>query len=150
MAVAKPSELVGVIGAFDPVSQGAGTVVSDYADMTKFKKVMFVLSVGVLGASATVDAVVKQATDSSGTGSKNLSPSVAITQLTKAGSDDNKQVVINVDAEQLDVAGNFSYVALSVTVGVAASLISVLVLGFEPRYGPASDNDISSVDEIVN
>lgn len=149
MFTTKPSELAAVCATIDPVSQAAGTVVSDYIDMGKFRKAMFILSVGALGASATVDAVVKQATDSSGTGAKNLTNSLAITQLTKAGSDDNKQVVVCVDAAMLDVNASFNHVALSVTVATAACLISVVGLGFDARWLPASDNDLSSVDEIV-
>lgn len=147
---AKPSERAAVLGTIDPVSQGAGTVVTDYANMGLYKKVMFILSLGTMSATSTVDAVVKQATDSAGSGAKNLTTSVAITQLTQAGSDSNKQVIVNVDASELDIANGFSFVALSVTVAAAASLLSVVVLGFEPRYAPASDNDLASVDEIVN
>lgn len=145
----KPSEQAALLGTLDPVSQGAGTVVSDWVDAGKFKKIMAILAVGTLGASATVDAKLRQATDSSGTGAKDIS-GTSITQLTKAGSDDNKQVIINCDAAELDVAGGFSYVAISVTVATAASLIAAILLGFEPRYAPASDNDLASVDEIVN
>lgn len=145
----RPSEAVALLGTIDPVSQGAGTVVSDWGNIGLFKKARGKICVGVLGASATVDAKLRQATDSSGSGAKDITGK-AITQLTKAGSDDGKQVIIDLDAAELDVAGGFSYVAISVTVAVAASLIYAEVEGFEPRYGPASDNDLASVDEIVN
>lgn len=146
---AKPSEVAAVIGRLDPVSQAAATVVSTYVDMQKFKKAMFILSVGALGASATVDAKLRQATDSSGTGVKDIS-GTSMVQLTQAGTDSNKQVVFNLDAAQLDVANEFDFATLSVTISVAACLISVIVIGIEPRFGPASDNDLSTVDEIVN
>lgn len=147
--VGKPSEIAAVIGRLDPVSQAAATVVTTYVDMQKFKKAMFVLSVGVLGASATVDAKLRQATDSSGTGVKDIT-GTSMVQLTQAGTDSNKQVVFNLDAAQLDVAGEFDFATLSITVAVAACLISAVVIGINPRYGPASDSDLSTVDEIVN
>lgn len=145
-----PSEVCAVLGGIDPDAYAASTVVTDYADMSKFESVMFVLEVGDIVATGTVDAVVHQATDSSGTGAKVLTSSKAITQLTQAGSDSNKQVVVNVRAEDLDLANGFDFCALSVTMGTAGADLSCLVLGFNPHYLPASDNDIASVDEIVS
>lgn len=145
-----PSEVAAILATIDPDVTVASTVVSDYCDMSKYESLMIIVMTGTLGASATVDAVVKQATDSSGTGAKNLTTSKAITQLTQAGSDSDKQVIINVRAEELDMANNFDHLAISVTVGTATSDIGALILGFNPRYAPASDNDLASVDEIVS
>ena len=146
-----PSEKVAILGTIDPDVTTASTVVSDYGSMADFESIMFVLTVGTLGASATIDAVVQQATDSGGTGAKNLTTSKAITQMTQAGTDQSDtQVVINVRAEDLDMANSFDHVAISVTVGTATSDIGAVVLGLNPRYAPASDNDIASVGEIVS
>ena len=146
-----PSEKVAILGTIDPDVTVASTVVSDYGSMADFESIMFVLTVGTLGASATIDAVVQQATDSGGTGAKNLTTSKAITQMTQAGTDQSDtQVVINVRAEDLDMANSFDHVAISVTVGTATSDIGAVVLGLNPRYAPASDNDITSVGEIVS
>lgn len=144
-----PSEACAVLGTIDPDAYSAATTVSDYADMSKFERVMIILSVGTMAATATLDAVVQQATDSSGTGAKNLTTSKAITQLTQAGTDSDKQVVINIMADDLDLDNDFDHVALSVTGATAASDYGVLILGFNPRNMPASDNDLASVDEIV-
>ena len=145
-----PSEACAVLGGIDPDAYTAATTVTDYADMAAFERVMFIVQVGTMAATATLDAVVKQATDSSGTGAKNLTTSKAITQLTQAGSDSDKQVIINVLTEDLDLANDFDHVALSVTGATAASDYGVVILGFNPRILPASDNDIASVDEIVS
>lgn len=147
---ALPSEVAAIVGTIDPDAYTAATTVSDYADMGLFERVMIIISVGTMASTATLDAVVKQATDSSGTGAKNLTTSKAITQLTQAGSDSDKQVIINVLAEDLDMANDFNHVAVSVTGGTAASDYGVVMLGFNPRYAPASDNDLASVDEIVS
>lgn len=149
MINAKPSEVAAVVATIDPDAYTAATTVSDYADMTKFESCMIILSVGTMASTATLDAVVKQATDSSGTSAKNLTTSKAITQLTEAGTDSDKQVIINVRAEELDVDNSFTHIALSVTGATAASDYGVVILGFNPRFGPASDNDLASVDEIV-
>jgi len=62
----------------------------------------------------TFDAKIEQATDSSGTGAKDVT-SAAVTQLT--ATDDNKYVSIDLEPAKLDIANNFNYVRLSVTAG---------------------------------
>lgn len=144
------SEEAAILATIDPDAYAASTIVSDYVDMSKFEKILIVLLVGDIVATGTIDAVVKQATDSAGTGSKNLTSSKAITQLTQAGSDSNKQVVINVNMDDLDLDNDFDHAAISVTLGTAGADFGAVILGLNPRYGPASDNDLSTVDEIVS
>lgn len=142
-----PSQRVALVGAIDPQSANA-VKTSAWIDATKFFNYLAIVSVGALGASATVDAKLEQATASDGTGAKDV-PAHAITQLTKAGNKDSKQVEINLKQEDLDFDRGFKFFRLSVTPAVAASLISGTVLGLDPRYGVASDSDAASVDEIV-
>lgn len=144
----KPSERVAVVATIDPASLTANTYVSDWVDMADFEQVMAVLSVGAMTTNGTVDAKLRQAKDASGGSAKDITGK-AVTQLTEAGEDDNKQVVLQVRADELDVAGGFTHVALSVTTATAASLGSAVLLGFNPNYGPASGYDLASVDEIV-
>lgn len=145
-----PSEAVAVLGTIDPDAYAASTIVSDYVDMGLFESIQIVLLVGDIVSTGTINAVVQQATDSSGTGAKNLTTSKAITELTQAGGDSNKQVVINVRAEDLDMANNFDFAAISVTLGTAGADFGAVIMGHNPRYAPASDNDLSTVDEIVS
>jgi hypothetical protein len=143
----KPSQRAGIVGVIDPQSSSTAKT-SGWIDAAKFNNFLAIIQVGVLGASATVDAKIQQATDSSGTGAKDITGKL-ITQLTKAGTDDSKQVEINLKQDDLDVTNSFNYFQLSVTPATAASLISAVVLGFDARYGPASDFDATTVDEIV-
>ena len=142
----KPSDLITLLDTIDPVSQAAGTVTTAWLSAADFPVYMARLGVGALGSSATVDAKIQQATDSSGTGAKDLSGS-AITQLTKAGSDDNKQVLINFRADRLDINNSFKYFRLSATVATAACLIAAEVYGLGAYNFPGSH--VSSVDEVV-
>lgn len=143
-----PSEIGAVVAVLDPVSQAAATVTTGWVDASKFQAYLAILNVGAMSAGGTVDAKLQQATDSSGTGAKDVTGK-AITQLTQAGTDSNKQVLINLNPSQhLDIDNNFDYFRLSVTVAVAASLISANVLGLHARTGIASDNDAATVDEI--
>lgn len=144
---AKLHQKLAVVSCIDPDAYGTGAVTGDWVDMRIFRRVMFIFQAGDLGTSATVDGAVQEATDSSGTNAQAMSPAKAITQLTKVGTDDNKQAVIEVHAYEL--SAGFTHVAPVLTVGVAASDAGVIGLAGVPRYHPASDNDLASVDEIV-
>lgn len=146
---AKPSEQAGVLACIDPDAYAAGTYTTGWVSAANFESLMAIVMAGDLGTNATVDAKLQQATSSGGAGAKDIS-GTSITQLTQAGTDDNKQVVINLRGDQLDVANGFSYVRLSITIATATSDGGGLLLGFNPRYAPATDNDATTVDEVVN
>jgi len=80
----KFAERTAVAATIDPVSQGAGTVTTGWVPMGNFNSVCALLGVGVMSAGSTVDAKLQQATDSSGTGAKDITGK-AITQLLAAG-----------------------------------------------------------------
>lgn len=141
----KASEQAAILGAINPSSQAAGAATSGWISLADFQKLLAVVQTGTLGASATVDAKIQQATDSSGSGAKDVT-GAAITQISGAN---NQQAEINLDAEQLDVEGGYGYVRLSITVGTAASQTAAVVFGFNPRFAPASDYNAASVAEIV-
>lgn len=141
----KPSDQVAILAVMNPVSQGAATVVSDWVPMTNVDAILAILQTGVLGANATIDAKLRQAKDSAGTGAKDVTGK-AITQLVKANND-NDQAAINCRSDELDVNNGFTHVALSITVGAAASLISAVLLGLYGRYQPVAH--VASVVEVV-
>ena len=143
----KPSDRASIVGVIDPQSSSTAKVTA-WLDASKFQNYLALIEVGVLGASATVDAKLQQATDSSGSNPKDITGK-AITQLTKVGTDDSKQVMINLHQDELDAANNYCFFQLSVTPATAASLIAAQVLGFDPRYAPATDFDAATVDEVV-
>ena len=133
----KPSESLAVLATIDPISQGAGTVNTGWIDAGQFFSLLALIQTGVMGASATLDGKLQQATDSSGTGAKDITGK-AITQIVKA-SGDNKQALINLKGADLDVEGGFRYVRLSLTVGTAASLVGATLFGAYPRMAPVSN-----------
>lgn len=146
---ANPSARAGIVGVIDPDAYATGTVTTGWIHAAKFASFLAIVMAGTLGASATIDAKIEQASDSSGTGAKDVT-GLAITQLTKAGTDDDKQALINIQQSDLDINNGFDYFRLSMTVGTAASDAGAVVLGFAPRYGAATANDLTSVDEIVS
>lgn len=142
-----PSERFAVVGNIDPDAYAAGTVTTGWVAAKNFHSFLALIQVGDMVATSVVDAKVQQATDAAGTGAKDVTGS-AIAQLTQAGGDDNKQALINVRTEDLDVDGEFAFIRLSVTIGVAGSDLGAVLFGVDPRNGPASDFDATTVDEI--
>lgn len=145
---AKPSEMVAVVANIDPDAYAASTVTSGWVSLRDFGAVMAIIQAGTLGASATLDAKLEQATDTSGTSAKDITGK-AITQLTQAGTDSDKQSLINCRADELDVENGFDCVRVSLTVGTATSDAGAVLLGVNPARGHASDFDATTVDEIV-
>lgn len=143
----RPSDRAAVVGVIDPDAQGTGTVTTGWVSIAQFGSLMAVIMAGTLGTSATLDAKLEQATSSAGAGAKDVTGK-AITQLVKASNDDD-QAVINCGQQDLDVDNGFAFVRLSMTVGTATSDVAGLLLGLDPAYGPASDNDAATVQEIV-
>jgi hypothetical protein len=144
---AKISEQLALLGVISAVSQGVGSVSSGWISAANHERFMAIVATGVLGTAATVDAKIQQATDSSGTNAKDVA-NKAITQIVKA-SGDNKQALINLKADELDMAGGFNYVQLTITVGAAASLVSAAVLGGVGKNLPATGLNPASVVQVV-
>lgn len=147
MTTQKPSDEIAVLATIDPDAYTANTYVSDYASAEYFEEFLAIIEVGTIGASGTVNAKLRQATSSTGAGVKDIT-SKAITALTEAGTDSDKQALINLRADELDRANGFKFVCVSMT-NVATVDMGALLLGIKPKHGPASGHDLASVDEIV-
>lgn len=143
------SERIALLAVLNPVSQAAGTVTTGWVPVASFDSIIALLQSGALGTNATLDAKIQQAKDASGTGAKDVTGK-AITQWLQATADkSNKQAFVNVRVADLDVANSFTHVRLSVTVAVAASLISGALLGIGNRRGKASASNSASVAQVV-
>ncbi len=144
----RPSDQAVLAATVNPISQAPGAVSTGWVALggDGYEAIQAIVMAGVLGAAATLDAKLEQATSAAGAGAKDVAGK-AITQLTKAGGDDDKQAIINCRSEELDVANGYTHVRLTLTVGAAASLIAGLILGHYARYQPHAD--AASVDEVV-
>ena len=141
------SEQLAVVATIDPASLTANTYLTDAIDMKLHRRVLFIIAVGALTSSNTTDFSVVGDTASGGSYATTITGKT-ITQLTKAGSDDNKQVLVEVTAEEVAAQG-LRYIKGSLVTAAAAALGCVVALADSTRYGPASDYDLASVDEIV-
>ena len=144
---AKGSELFSVLATIDPASQAVGTVTTGWISAGNHHSLLALVQSGVLGTGATLDAKLQQATDASGTGAKDVTGK-AITQIVKA-TGDNKQALINLRPDDLDVTNGFVYVRLSLTVAVAASLTAAQLLGFNPRFASGDASNQAAVAQVV-
>jgi len=143
----KASEMLAILATIDPASQAAGAISTGWVSVANHLGFLAVVQTGVLGTSATVDAKLQQALDSSGTGAKDITGR-AIIQIVKA-TGDNKQALINLKPEDLDTVNGFGFVCVTVTVGVAASITSAQLLGVNPRYAPADVGNQAAVVQVV-
>ena len=141
------SEQVAVLASIDPASTAPSTVVTSWVSMANYHRICAYLKTGAMTATSTVDAKLRQATSNAGANAKDIT-GFAITQLV-AASNSNDQVILECKADDLDANNGFSYVALSVTVGTAASILSADVLGVNPRFAPASAGNAASVVQVV-
>lgn len=147
--VPRLSQELAVVSCIDPDAYTTGAVNGDIIDMRYHKRVMFIVQAGTLGSSATLDFAVY------GDSASNMGTQVAltgksITQLTEAGTDSDKQAIVEVTAEEVasQIVGG-RYIRGTMTVGTATSDCGVITIADRSRYAPASDYDLASVDEIV-
>ena len=142
------SEAISIVGTVDPDAYATGTQLTDAIDMSVHRRVAFIVQVGALGSSATADFYVMECATSGGTYTRLTGKN--ITQLTQAGTDSDKQAIVNVAAEEL--TSGYRYLKGSLRIGTAASDAAVIALA-DPIYSDAVTStaygDLSSVDEIV-
>lgn len=144
---ARLAELLTVTATIDPVSQAPGAITTGWLSAAMHERFLATVQTGILGAGATIDAKLQQATDNAGTNAKDVAGK-AIVQIVKA-TGDNKQALINLRAEELDMFNNFTFFRLSVTVGVAASLVSAVVQAGVPKTAPASSINQAGVVQNI-
>ncbi|MCK5564543.1 MAG: hypothetical protein KAJ07_04800 [Planctomycetes bacterium] len=142
----KLHELLAVVATIDPDAYATGTFTTDWVDMKFVQEVLFVVQVGIITASGTVDFKIEQAKTSTGGTTINLATgTLSITQLDTG--DNDSQVLVDVEAE--DLTQLYRYVRGSLTILVAGADAAVLAIGGLARFNPASDNDLASVAEIT-
>lgn len=142
----RPTDEYAIVGVVDPdVLVTTTTHDTDTIDMSLWDSVSFIVSVGTFGTAAALDFVVRESAASDMSSPSNISGK-AITQL--VDGDDDKQAIVNVRSDEL--SAGMRYIDGRATVGTETIDGTIIALGFHPRYAPAKDNDLGSVDEIVD
>jgi hypothetical protein len=142
----QPSERVAVVGTVDPQTVANSEKLTDAVDMSKWHEVMFVFLTGDMAAE-TIDFKLQESATSGGTYT-DISGKAATQLAAHASNNDNKQLVINLKSEEL--SSGMRYVkGRAITGGATGGPACIVALGVKPRFGPGSDDDLSSVAEIV-
>ena len=145
---AKGSELLSILATLDPGNQAPGVANTGWVPLSTHHGLLALVQTGALATGATVDAKLQQVQDASGTGAKDVAGK-AIAQLTQASNGANRQALINLRSEELDVNNGFAYVRLVVTVAAAAANTSAQLLGVNPRLASAETANQAAVAQIV-
>ncbi|MFD2206632.1 hypothetical protein [Kiloniella antarctica] len=143
-----PSNRAVLAARIDPDAYTTGDESSGWVDMAVFENIQAIVCAGTLGASATLDAKLEQATNKSGGSAKDITGK-AITQLTKASGQDDVQAIINCRSDELDTNNGFTHVRLTMTVGTATSDAGAVILGHDARYQPADGGGAVDISEVV-
>ena len=147
MAEQRLSEQLAVVACIDPDAYTTGAATSDEIDMRYHDRVVFIVMAGTLGSSATLDFKLQGCATSGGSFSDISGKS--ITQLTQAGTDADKQAIVEITGAEAYAAGPYRYIQGVMTVGAATSDAGAIALADCTRRVPASELDLTSVDEIV-
>jgi hypothetical protein len=111
------------------------TLPATYIDVSEYDYFAFDLILGATDRTNTKIQVV-QATDSAGTGSKNVSGAV---NTAFGATSDNKMARVECRASALDTANGFRYVAVTITnTGGAAALGAIMFKGWRARNLPVT------------
>ena len=121
-----------------------GTYYTPWISAQNRERFLFVLDVGDMTATSTVDLELHEAQDAAGTGAKAIAAK-AITQLTQAGGDGNDAVCVNLGAAEMDAAGNFDHVRARLDVLTASSNACVLVFAEALRYLPPATTNWTEI-----
>lgn len=140
-------ENMALVATIDPDAYATGTQGSDWVDMSVHRQVMFTPLVGDLGSSAVLNVKLQEATSNAGAGKQDISGK-AITALTQAGTDSDKQAHIHLQADEL--SAGYRYARALATLTVATSDYGLVAFASRGHYKPAKDYDLASVDEIVD
>jgi hypothetical protein len=142
----QPSERAAVVGKISPATVNSTPALTDAVDMSKFDEAMFIFLTGDMAAE-TIDFKLQESATSGGTYS-DISGK-AITQLAAhASNNDSKVAVVNLKSSELG-AGMRYVKGRAVTGDTTGGACCVVALGMKPRFGPASDDDLAAVVQIV-
>jgi cell wall assembly regulator SMI1 len=132
-------ELLAVI---NPASYNSAQATA-WIDVGKYAGVFALIQTGLIAATGTFDAEIRQAQNSGGTGAKDIGAGKAITP--QIDTNDNRNFWINVRNQELDADNGFEHVRLELTPAVAATLASAMLFGYGARYKPVATTNFNQI-----
>lgn len=119
-------------------TSATSTQTTGCVDMSKYNRVIFIISVGTLGSSGTVNAKLQTGNASDGSDAADFTGG-AITQIDTAGS---KIATIEISAAEM---GTKRYARVSMTTAVASSIVGVYPIATEGRFPPITSGSVAAV-----
>lgn len=137
-------ERFGIISTIDPQTVANSQVLGDEIDMSLWQEIIAVFLTGNM-ANETFDGGLQSASTSGGSYS-NITGKTLTQRAASASANDNLQFIIGLKSDEI----SDRYVKpRMITGGATGGPASCVVFGI-PRIGPATDNDLSSVTEVVS
>jgi hypothetical protein len=131
-----------------PASSSGVRTSTTYASASGYWGCLFLLDVGNIAAGGTLTMQVVQAKDAAGTGSKNVTGANLAT-ITDAGGGtagiSNSLYSVEFRKTELDIPNGFTYVGVTVTAAVAASLSGVSLIQTRAQAMPVVSNLVQRV-----
>lgn len=150
-----PSEQVAVIGVIDPDAYAPAALSSGWFDMSRWHAALAIMMIGDLGTACTVTGKFQQATTSGGSAKDVTGRATSTYDQTTSPNPSNQQVKLDLLNEDLDMANDYRWAKFVMTAtdetspANATSDLAAVIIGVGPKHAPASDWDLTSVDEIV-
>ena len=119
----------------DPDSYTNAVYNDAHVNVANYHRLWFVMQVGEMQATSTIDVQLYQATQvADAGGDTKVIAGKTITQLTQAAGDGDQIVCIEVQSEEFDVDGKFDNISVRLTVGTAASELAYVLYGLAGRF----------------
>jgi len=125
-----------------PANRAIGVYQTAWFNMSIHHRAACVLKVGVIAAAGTVDLILQEAQDATGTGAAAIAGK-AIAQLTQAGGDGNDVCIIELRTEEM--TPGFDFVRAQLTVAGNTALTDVTTYGIINRYAPVATTLVTEV-----
>lgn len=142
------TQQLAVLDSLQPVSNTT-TTNGAAIDMLYYNRLMYVLLIGVIASTGTVDFKLQSAA-ATGFGTPHDMTGKAITQITQAGSGSGKIAKVACTSEDVGATTNQGdrYVRCVLVTATAASVIGYVALGGSGNYNPIK-NEIAAVVQTI-
>lgn len=137
----QPSERICVAGTIDPQTVANSEVFTDVVDMLKFNEACFIALLGNM-ANETITFTIYESANADGSSGTAISGKTTALSAS-ASANDNTQIQANLKAEEITPTKRYVRAGL-VTGNSTGGPAAVLALGLNPKFGPASDDDLST------
>lgn len=135
------SEKAALLAQINPASYAAEQN-SGYVSFANYHRGVIIIHAGVLGGDLNVD--IEEGTSTAGAGAQEFDGYGK--DVTIHNADDNLVHVIEINADEFDIADGYYCLNLEITPG-AASIFSAQIWGTVPRYAPVSTTGLNGVTD---